>query len=340
RLREGPELSVVVPAYNEEANLRELHRRLSGALSGEHRGVEFIFVDDGSRDGTAAVIRELAAGDSRVRYVLFSRNFGHEAATTAGLDRARGRACVIIDADLQDPPELIPSMMARWREGVQVVYAQRRHRAGEGAFKRLSAWAFYRVLAWLSDVAIPRDTGDFRLMDAKVVAAVRQCRENPRFIRGLVAWAGFRQEALPYDRDARHAGETNYNFVKLVRLSLEAIMAFSLKPLKMTMWLGLATITVSVVLAVVVIAQRLLLGTPMFEGYAFLATSLFFLGGIQLTMLGIMAHYLAHIFRHTQARPLYLVAEEESHNRAPDDDLAAAVRGDAAPHEQIAGAHG
>ncbi len=217
---------------------------------------------------------------------------------------------VIIDADLQDPPELIVQMLERWRAGADVVYAQRRRRDGEGAFKKLSSWFFYRVIGRLSEVEIPADTGDFRLMDRRVVDVLRQCRENPRFIRGLVAWAGFRQEAIPFDRDARHSGETKYNLVKLVRLSLEAIMAFSLKPLKLTMWLGIGTIAVSLLFALVVAAQRLLLGREMLEGYAFLACSLFFLGGVQLTMLGIMAHYLGHVFRHTQQRPLYIIAEE------------------------------
>lgn len=313
-----PELSVVVPAFNEEGSLRALHARLTPVLESCAASHEIILVDDGSRDRTLDVMRELADSDPRVRYVSFSRNFGHEVATTAGLDHAIGRAVVLIDADLQDPPELIPTMVERWRAGADVVYAQRRIRAGESPFKKATSWLFYRVIDRLSDVRIPRDVGDFRLMSARVVDAVRKFEENPRFMRGLVSWVGFKQEAVPYDRDARHAGETKYQIRHLFRLAAEAIAAFSLKPLKLTVYLGLAAILISVALTLMIIVQKLFLGAPtsgqhlagtMPQGYALLMCSIFFLGGVQLLMLGILAHYLGHVFRMVQRRPLYLVAE-------------------------------
>lgn len=313
-----PEISVVVPAFNEEGSLRALHARLTPVLESCVASHEIILVDDGSRDRTLAVMRELADMDPRVRYVSFSRNFGHEVATTAGLDHAMGRAVVLIDADLQDPPELIPTMVERWRAGADVVYAQRRVRAGESPFKRATSWLFYRVIDRLSDVRIPRDVGDFRLMSARVVEAVRRFEENPRFMRGLVSWVGFKQEAVAYDRDARHAGETKYHLRQLLRLSAEAIAAFSLKPLKLTVYLGLAAILISVALTLMIIVQRIFIApTPdahlaasaMPQGYALLMCSIFFLGGVQLLMLGILAHYVGHVFRMVQRRPLYLVAE-------------------------------
>lgn len=304
-----PEISVVVPAFNEEENLRALHARLTPVLEGCASSHEIVLVDDGSSDGTLAVMRELAAKDARVKFVSFSRNFGHEIATTAGLDHANGHAVVLIDADLQDPPELITQMVARWRAGADVVYAQRRARAGENAFKKITSWLFYRVIDRLSDVHIPRDVGDFRLMSARVVEAVRRFEENPRFMRGLVSWVGFKQEAMPYDRDARHAGETKYHLRQLLKLSTEAIAAFSLKPLKLTVYMGMFTILVAVALTAMIVVQKLVTGEMPFKGYALLTCSMFFLGGVQLLMLGILAHYLGHVFKMSQRRPLYLVAE-------------------------------
>lgn len=301
-------LSIVVPAFNEEDNLRTLHARLSRVASSCTDDYEIIFVDDGSRDRTLELARELAAEDPRVRYVSFSRNFGHEAASTAGLDRADGDTVVLIDADLQDPPELIPQMLTKWREGAHVVYAQRRQRAGESLVKLATSYVFYRILSGLTDVEIPRDTGDFRLMDRKVVLAFRQCRENPRFVRGLVSWVGFRQVALVYDREERHAGETKYSYRKLLRLSVEAITAFSLKPLRLMAWAGMLVVLASAVLMIPLAIDRLNAGTG--SGYALLACGLFFMGGVQLVMLGVMAHYLGQIFQRAQNRPMYIVMEE------------------------------
>lgn len=312
----APDVSVVVPAFNEEDNLRPMHARLTAALESCCASHEIIFIDDGSRDQTLAIMRDLARHDPRVGFISFSRNFGHEIATTAGIDRARGNAVVLIDADLQDPPELIPAMVARWRDGVDVVYAQRRQRAGESPIKRLTSWFFYRIIDRLSDVSIPRDTGDFRLMSARVADAVRNFHENPRFIRGIVAWVGFRQEALPYDRDARHAGHTKYNFRQLLRLSIEAIAAFSLKPLKITLYLGALAILIAFALSLMIVVQRLTTG-QMPQGYALLMCSVFFLGGVQLVMLGILAHYVGQVFRLAQRRPLYLVAESHAASPSP-----------------------
>lgn len=322
----------MVPAFNEEGSLRALHARLTPVLESCVGSHEIVLVDDGSRDSTLAVMRELSQRDPRVRFVSFSRNFGHEVATTAGLDHATGRAVVIIDADLQDPPELIPKMVERWRAGADVVYAKRRARAGESVFKKATSWIFYRVIDRMSDVTIPHDVGDFRLMSERVVDAVRRFEENPRFMRGLVSWVGFRQEAIEYDRDARHAGETKYQIRQLFRLAAEAIAAFSLKPLKLTVYLGLAAILISVALTLMIIVQKLVI-TPapghvpaagtMPQGYALLMCSIFFLGGVQLLMLGILAHYVGHVFRMVQRRPLYLVAEA-SHE--PQSARAAAPR--------------
>ncbi|MFN0133324.1 MAG: glycosyltransferase family 2 protein [Phycisphaerales bacterium] len=310
----------MVPAFNEEGNITALHERLDAVLRECADDHEIIFVDDGSTDGTLAAVRALARRDPRVKFLAFSRNFGHEMASTAGLDRAEGDAVVLIDADLQDPPEVIRDLVAAWRDGVDVAYAQRRHRPGEPAMKRLTAWLFYRLLARLTDVPIPRDTGDFRLMDRRVVLALRQCRENPRFVRGLVAWVGFEQRAVLYDRNERHAGETKYGFRKLFRLSLEALSAFSLAPLRLSVWLGAAAVALSILITLTVVAERLFIG-PASRGYALLACGIFFMGGVQLVMLGIIAHYLGQVFTHGQARPLYLIAEQsgwsDPHGREP-----------------------
>ena len=301
-------LSIVVPVFDEQDNLQPLHARLAAVATDCADEHEIVFVNDGSRDDSLAVMKALAKRDPCVKYVSFSRNFGHEIASTAGLDAASGDAVVLIDADLQDPPELIPELLAKWRDGAAVVYARRRARAGESAFKRATSYLFYRILNALSDVEIPADTGDFRLMDRRVVAALCQCRENPRFVRGLVSWVGFRQEALYYDRDERHAGETKYNLAKLLNLSWEAVCAFSLVPLRLAMWLGSIITGLSVLLTLIVVYQKLT-GRIDEPGYAMLACGIFFLGGVQLLTLGILAQYVGYVFRSTQQRPLYVVEE-------------------------------
>jgi dolichol-phosphate mannosyltransferase len=304
----GMQISVVIPLLNEEGNLPELHARLTAVLSSVADGHQIIFVDDGSTDASPRVLRELADADPRVTALRLSRNFGHEAASTAGLDFATGDAVVLMDADLQDPPEVIPEMLARWRDGFEIVYARRRQREGESLFKRSTSWLFYRLLNVISDVAIPMDTGDFRLVDAKVIAALRQCRERDRFVRGLVAWTGFRAAAIEYDRPARKAGRTKYNPLKLLLLSLDAAVGFSTKPLRLASALGFLTTLFSLTETASIITQKLVWGIPI-QGYALQTSGLFFLGGVQMLLLGILGEYLARIYRQTQGRPLYIVSE-------------------------------
>ncbi len=275
---------------------------------------EYVFVDDGSRDRSRQIILELAERSDCVRYVLFSRNFGHEAATTAGTDHASGEAVVIIDADLQDPPEVILDLVGRWREGADVVYAQRKVRQGETVFKRFSSWLFYRLISWLSNVNIPVDTGDFRLMDRKVVEHFRRCREQNRFVRGLVAWTGFKQVAHPYERDQRHGGETKYNVFKLVPLAFDAVLSFSDVPLRLGVYVGLFVCLAALALGVVEVIQKLFFGIQQ-TGYAFIATGIFFLGGVKIFMVGLMGEYVGRIYRQTQQRPLYIV--EDKHPGLP-----------------------
>lgn len=303
-------VSVVIPLLNEVDNLRPLHVRLVALF--EKLGVEreLIFVDDGSTDGSFKVIEELAATDPTVLGLSFSRNFGHEPASTAGLDRATGDVAVLMDADLQDPPELIEQMIELWRAGNRIVYATRRKRAGESIFKRFTSWAFYRLLNAFSEVDIPMDTGDFRLVDRRVLEALRDCRETDRFVRGLVAWTGFKSTPLLYDRPARHSGETKYRPLKLLLLSLDAIVGFSITPLRMATLIGLGVCVLSLLLVLVLIAQRLFGHVFELQGYALLASGLFFLGGSQMLLLGVIGEYIGRIYRRNQDRPLYLIDRE------------------------------
>lgn len=306
-MSERPELSVVIPAYNEEANIRPMVERLDRAVAPSVSGLEVVFVDDGSRDGTWAAISELAARDPRVRGIRFARNFGHQAALTAGVDAARGRAVVIIDADLQDPPEVIPEMLARWREGFEVVYGQREEREGETWFKKATARWFYRLLSRITSVEIPVDTGDFRLMGPRAVAAFRSLPERNRFIRGLVAWLGFPQTAVRYRRKPRAAGETKYPLRKMVRLALDGIVGFSYLPLRLATMLGFAVSGLSFLYILVVIGLKI--AGINWPGYTSLMASILFLGGVQLIMIGILGEYIGRIFDEVKRRPLYLVQE-------------------------------
>jgi dolichol-phosphate mannosyltransferase len=306
------EISVVIPCFNEQGNVRTVYERLTSILDSAATTFELVFVDDGSSDGTLVALKKLAASDPRVKFRSFSRNFGHEAATTAGLERAIGRAVVIIDADLQDPPELIPEMLDAWRNGSHVVYAQRRIRQGEKPVKKLTAWAFYRIMEALAEIPIPRDTGDFRLMDRAVVRAVLRCKENPRFVRGLVAWAGFKQTSILYDREPRHSGETKYNISKLTRLALDAIFGFSLTPLRILLWTGLSLLFVGAAILSTLIVVNLLADNAPFGDLAILLSASVFLNGFQLTALGVVSYYLGNMFKQTQARPMFIIAEEET----------------------------
>ena len=301
-----PLLSVVVPAYNEESVLPEFHRRAGAVLDAIGGTTEIVYVNDGSTDGTLALLYRFCAEDPRVSVVNLSRNFGKEIALTAGLDHSRGEAVVVIDADLQDPPELIPTLMERWREGWDVVYATRRARSGETFVKKLTAKYFYRVIKSLSRVQIPSDTGDFRLMSRRSVDALTQLREQHRFMKGLFAWIGFPQTSVPYQRDPRYAGETKWNYWKLWNFALEGITSFTTGPLKVASYLGTITATIAFVYAAWIIYKTLVYGDPV-TGYPSLMVAILFLGGIQLTTLGIIGEYLGRMFNETKQRPLYLV---------------------------------
>lgn len=305
--REKFELTVVVPAFNEEANVLAMHQRLSDALDDVVESLEIIYVDDGSSDGTWGIVSDLAEKDARVRGIRFARNFGHQAALTAGVDAANGRAVVIIDGDLQDPPEVIPEMVARWRDGAEVVYGQREEREGETWFKLATAALFYRILRGITNVEIPVDTGDFRLMGPRAVAAFRSLPERNRFIRGLVSWIGFEQAAVRYKRQARLQGETKFPVRKMLRFALDGITSFSFLPLRLATWTGFAVSMFAFLYIVVVIVLKAL-GVS-WSGYSSLMASILFLGGVQLLMIGIMGEYLGRIFDEVKRRPLYLVGE-------------------------------
>jgi dolichol-phosphate mannosyltransferase len=301
------ELSVVIPAFNEEENILPMYERLVAALEGCVEAFEIVFVDDGSTDGTWDRISGLAAEHRIVRGLRFARNFGHQAALTAGVDAARGQAVVIIDADLQDPPEVIPEMVDRWREGFEVVYGQREVREGETWFKKTTAALFYRVLQAITNVRIPVDTGDFRLIGPRAVAAFRALPERNRFIRGLISWIGFNQTAVVYHRQARHAGETKYPFRKMLRFALDGITSFSFLPLRIATVVGFAVSVFSFLYIVIVIVLKSL-GIN-YPGYTSMMASILFLGGVQLIMIGILGEYLARVFEEVKRRPLYLVGD-------------------------------
>lgn len=301
-------LSLVVPAYNEQEVLREFHRRAIRVLDSLGLEVEVLYVNDGSTDGTLNLMHELRAEDPRVSIVDLSRNFGKEIALSAGLDHAKGDAVVVIDADLQDPPEVISDLVAGWRDGHDVVYAKRIMRDGESAFKRITAHVFYRLIQRLSRVKIPADTGDFRLLSRRAVASLRLLREQHRFMKGLFAWIGYPQKAIPYRRDPRFAGQTKWNYWKLWNFALEGVTSFSIAPLKISTYIGLLTAVAALFYAVFIIYKTLVFGDPV-KGYPSLVVIVLFLGGIQLTVLGIIGEYLGRMFNETKLRPLYFVNE-------------------------------
>jgi polyisoprenyl-phosphate glycosyltransferase len=302
-----PVFSVVAPVYNEEETLPHFYRRVVDVMEGLGEPFELVLVNDGSRDGSYRVMRELHARDPRVRAVDFSRNFGHQVAISAGLDHARGAAVIILDSDLQDPPEVIPALVARWRDGAEVVYAQRRRRRGETRFKLLTAAAFYRLIVRVTAMDIPRDTGDFRLLDRRVVDTLVTMREHHRFMRGLSVWVGFRQEAVPYDRQERFAGVTKYPLARMVRFALDAITGFSYVPLQLATTLGFLLAGLS--LLGILIAAVLRLAGVAIQGQATTLVVVLLLGGIQLIFLGIIGEYLGRIYDEVRARPLYVVRE-------------------------------
>ncbi len=311
---ERPVFSVVAPVYNESGSLMEFYRRTSSVLESTGESWELILIDDGSQDGSTEIIRQLAKEDEHVRPVIFARNFGHQIAVTAGLDYSRGKAVTIIDSDLQDPPEVILDLVAKWREGYEVVFAVRAEREGETAFKLWTASLFYRVIYKITDVKIPMDTGDFRLMDRRVVDVMNRMREHHRFLRGMSAWVGFKQVGVPYKRMARFAGSTKYPFNKMLKLALTAITGFSYLPLQVATILGFIAAGLSLVAAIVVIIMRAVTGAA-FLGQASTLIAVLFLGGVQLISLGILGEYIGRIYDEVKGRPLYIVRE------SPDDFL-------------------
>ena len=304
------ELSVIIPIYNEETNIGELYRRLLSVLEpmALPGGFELIFLNDGSRDQSLPLLLNLAARDERVRYIDLSRNFGHQIAVTAGLDRAAGEAVVIIDADLQDPPELIPLLYEKMRTGYEVVYAKRRSRQGDSAAKKLTARVFYRILASITHISIPVDTGDFRIISRKVVEGLRLMPEQNKFIRGQISWIGYRQTFIEYDRAERAGGETGYTYRKMIRLALDGITAFSDVPLKAATIGGFVVSGLAFMVGMYTLYSRFV--THDYQpGWPSLMVSILFLGGVQLISVGIIGEYMARLSANVRQRPLYLVSD-------------------------------
>ena len=301
-------LTVVVPAYNESEGLRAFHARLTAVFDSLDLACAVLYVDDGSLDDTYAVMRELGTDDPRVATLRLSRNFGKELALTAGLDHADADAVVVIDADLQDPPELIRTFIEHWREGFDVVYGTRASRAGETRFKKFTASTFYKVIGHLSETPVPRDTGDFRLLSRRALDALRQVRERQRFMKGLFAWVGFRQKAVVYARDPRFAGATKWNYWRLWNFAIDGITSFSGAPLKIATYAGIAVALLAFVFGLWIIAKALLFGDPV-KGYPTIMVAILFLGGVQLMALGVIGEYLGRLYVESKQRPLYLVDE-------------------------------
>lgn len=306
-MKADAKVSIVVPFLNEEENLPELYKRLKAVFAGRNEAAEFLFIDDGSTDGSLQWLEKISAEDSRVRELQLSRNFGHQIAITAGMDHAEGDAVVIIDADLQDPPEVIPDLLAKWREGYEVVYAVRRSRAGETWLKKFLAASFYKVFRALAKVNVPMNAGDFRLVDRKVVNALKEVRELHRFMRGLTCWVGYRQGAVYYDRAARHAGETKYPFWKSLRLAFDAITSFSAAPLRWIIGIGGLVSLTGLVLVLRIIWGHFARPEELAPGWASIMAIILFLGGIQLICLGMIGQYIGNIFEESKKRPLYFI---------------------------------
>lgn len=302
-------LSVIVPCYNEQEVLHATHERLTSVLAGmSWLEYELIFVNDGSHDNTQIILAQLQAVDPHVRVLLLSRNFGHQIAVTAGLEEATGDAVVVIDADLQDPPEVIPQMVQLWRDGNDVVYGLRTDRHGESKFKLWTAKVFYRLINRLSETKMPFDAGDFRLLDRRVVQVINEMPERARFLRGMVSWAGFRQVSLPYERAARHAGTSKYPLTKMISFAMDGIISFSLVPLKLAIWTGFLAIWIAVAGIIVAIVDRVM-DKNLTRGWASLFVAVLFMGGVQLVSLGILGEYLGRIYTEVKRRPLYVVQE-------------------------------
>ena len=307
-------ISVVVPCYNEAEGLESTYRALADAAAEWDEPFELLLVDDGSTDETWPIIQWLSACDAQVSGLQLSRNFGHQAAVGAGMEAARGNAVVVIDADLQDPPELIGQFIAKWREGYEVVYAVRAEREGETWFKLFTARLFYRIIQALTDVTIPMEAGDFRLLDRSALDVLKQMRERNRFVRAMVSWIGFRQIGVPYKRHARTAGETKYTFRKMLRLSLDATTGFSMFPLKLAQWAGSVAVGLGILLALVLLVIRLG-GVAPLAGQGLTVSLVLFMGGVQLLGMGILGEYIGRIYDEIRNRPLYIVRSIKQANK-------------------------
>lgn len=305
----SPTFSIIAPIFNEKDNLPILYARIRDVMESTKEPWELILVDDGSTDGSAELIRSLAQQDPRVRSIIFSRNFGHQIAVTAGWDYSRGQAVVVIDADLQDPPEVILELITRWREGYEVVYAVRTERQGESRLKLITASLFYRIIFKMTDVSIPLDAGDFRLLDRKVVNILVEMREHHRFLRGMSAWVGFHQIGVPYKRAARYAGQTKYPYRKMILLAINAITGFSYLPLRIATYLGFIAAGIGILAIPFIIIGRLI-GIHASLGQAITIIVVLFLGGVQLISLGILGEYIGRLNEEAKGRPLYIVREE------------------------------
>jgi dolichol-phosphate mannosyltransferase len=313
-----PRYSLVIPLYNEELVLPQLFAALDLLLDKLDAPAEVILVDDGSRDRSASLATLKSHSDPRYRFVGLSRNFGHQIAITAGMDRAQGDAVIVMDADMQDPPEIVLQLIAKWNEGYDVVYAQRLARDGESRFKRITADLFYRLIARLSTVEIPRNTGDFRLIDRAVLRAFGQMRERDRFVRGMFAWMGFRQTAVTFDRAARGAGETKYPLRKMVALAFNGIVGFSDAPLRLALWIGSAISAMAMLYGIYVIGLWLSRDPSLVPGWSSTVVIVAFLSGVNMLMTGLMGLYVGRIYNEVKARPLYLVRDEQDFERASD----------------------
>ncbi len=307
-MNKKPTYTIIAPIYNEVENIPLLYSRVSEVMEKTGEPWEFVMVDDGSSDGSTEKILKLQSKDEKVRAVIFARNFGHQIAVTAGLDTSKGEAVIIIDADLQDPPEVILDLIQKWKEGYEVVYAVRSKREGESWFKLFTASAFYRVIQRITDVNIPTDTGDFRLLDRKVVQVMNGMREKHRFLRGMSVWVGFRQTGVEYEREERFAGETKYPLKKMIRFASDAITGFSYFPLQLAMYLGFIAAGFSIVSIPVVIFLRVT-GSQAFFGQATTLIAVLFLGGVQLISLGLLGEYVGRLYDEAKDRPLYIVRE-------------------------------
>ena len=305
-----PEVSVVVPLYNEELVIVEMYARLTKVLDGCDSTYEIILVNDGSRDKTLQMATDICQGDERVKLLSFSRNFGHQVAITAGMDNATGDAVVVIDADLQDPPEVIPEMIKKWREGFQVVYGVRSERKGESWFKLITASAFYRLLKRMTSVEIPVDTGDFRLMDKRVLQEFLQMREQARFVRGMVSWVGFRQGEVLYSRDERFAGETKYPFKKMLKFAIDGMLSFSQVPLKISSAFGMLSAVISFLFMIYGLFVKFFYPEQAIPGWASLFSAVLFIGGVQLICIGVLGEYIGRIYEEIKKRPLYIIEEK------------------------------